>query len=336
MAEEELDERRTAILRAVVEEYIETAQPVGSGAVAPVVNVSSATVRNAMATLEQDGFLRQPHTSAGRVPTEKGYRHFVDAITQPAALDMASVQQVRSFFSTAHGELEQLLQDTSRLLSNLTDYAAVVVGPQQESAPIRSVQLVGLAPRVALLVVVLASGTVEKRTLELGEEVGDERLAAATAHLSRQLIGRSLGTLPDAVAGTGDARTDTVGAAALAALGAGDDNDADHVWVGGAARMAGAFDAVDTVRQVLSILEQQYVVVTVLQDVLDRGLHVAIGSETGLVPLAECSLVVAPYEVEGEPAGSIAVLGPTRMHYPQALAAVAVVSRRLGRHLTDQ
>ncbi|MBA2497393.1 MAG: hypothetical protein H0V33_09930, partial [Acidimicrobiia bacterium] len=131
MAEEELDERRTAILRAVVEEYIETAQPVGSGAVAPVVNVSSATVRNAMATLEQDGFLRQPHTSAGRVPTEKGYRHFVDAITQPAALDMASVQQVRSFFSTAHGELEQLLQDTSRLLSNLTDYAAVVVGPQQ-------------------------------------------------------------------------------------------------------------------------------------------------------------------------------------------------------------
>ncbi|MEJ7845996.1 MAG: heat-inducible transcriptional repressor HrcA [Acidimicrobiales bacterium] len=336
MADDELDERRTAILRAVVEEYIETAQPVGSGAVAPVVNVSSATVRNAMSSLEQDGFLRQPHTSAGRVPTQKGYRHFVDAITEPAALDMASVQQVRSFFSTAHGELEQLLQDTSRLLSNLTDYAAVVVGPQQESAPIRSVQLVGLAPRVALLVVVLASGTVEKRTLELGDEVGDERLAAATAHLSRQLIGRSLATLPEAVTPTGDARTDTVGAAALAALGAGDDNDADHVWVGGAARMAGAFEAVDTVRQVLSILEQQYVVVTVLQDVLDRGLQVAIGSETGLVPLAECSLVVAPYEVEGEPAGSIAVLGPTRMHYPQALAAVAVVSRRLGRHLTDQ
>ena len=99
--------------------------------------------------------------------------------------------------------------------------------------------------------------------------------------------------------------------------------------------MAGAFDAVDTVREVLSILEQQYVVVTVLRDVLDRGLQVAIGTETGLVPLSECSLVVAPYEVEGEQAGTIGVLGPTRMNYPQALAAVAVVSQRLGRHLTE-
>jgi heat-inducible transcriptional repressor len=99
--------------------------------------------------------------------------------------------------------------------------------------------------------------------------------------------------------------------------------------------MASAFEAVDTVREVLSILEQQFVVVTVLRDVLDRGLQVAIGSETGLLPLAECALIVSPYEVEGEHAGTIGVLGPSRMNYPQALAAVAVVSRRLGRHLTE-
>jgi len=107
------------------------------------------------------------------------------------------------------------------------------------------------------------------------------------------------------------------------------------VFVGGTARMASAFDAVETVKEVLAILEQQLVVVTLLQDVLDRGLNVAIGTETGMVPLSECSLVVAPYEVDGEPAGSIGVLGPTRMNYPQALAAVAVVSNRLGTHLSE-
>jgi len=115
---------------------------------APGVAVSSATVRNDMAVLEQEGYLRQPHTSAGRVPTDKGYRFFVDALTQPS-LDQSSAQQVRSFFNRAHGEIESMLQDTTRLLSNLTDTAAMVVGPpHQDVATVRSVQLVGLAPRV--------------------------------------------------------------------------------------------------------------------------------------------------------------------------------------------
>ena len=109
----------------------------------------------------------------------------------------------------------------------------------------------------------------------------------------------------------------------------------DQVFVGGTAQMAGAFEAVETVREVLGILEQQLVVVTLLRDVLDRGLTVAIGAETGMAPLAECALVVSPYVVEGETAGTIGVLGPTRMNYPQALAAVAVVSKRLGRRLSE-
>jgi heat-inducible transcriptional repressor len=330
-----LDERKAAILRAVVEEYIETAQPVGSGSVAPQVRASSATVRNEMVLLEQEGYLRQPHTSAGRVPTDKGYRFFVDTIAAPSKLAAGEIEQVRTFFDAAHGELEHLLHDTSRLLSDLTHYAAVVVGPDHETATIRSIQLVGLTPRAALLVVVLSTGAVEKHTLELADDTGDERLAAATAHLGAHLLRLPAGQVPKSLGGTGDAVTDRVCAEALAALRTSDDGDGGTVFVGGTARMAGAFDAVDTVREVLSILEQQYVVVSVLRDVLDRGLQVAIGTETGLVPLSECSLVVAPYEVEGETAGSIGVLGPTRMNYPQALAAVAVVSRRLGRHLTE-
>lgn len=330
-----LDERKAAILRAVVEEYIETAQPVGSSHIAPAVQVSSATVRNEMAALEQDGYLLQPHTSAGRVPTEKGYRYFVDTLRAPGRLVDEQAQQVRQFFARAHGEIEQMLHDTSRLLSDLTAHTGVVIGPAHEVAQIRSVQLVGLAHDVVLVVCVLSNGSVEKRTISVGAAVGDERLSAATAHLSAHLLGQSLASVDGApVPATGDAVTDAVVAAGISALRA-EGDEGEDVYVGGAARMADAFDAVETVRQVLGILEEQYVVVTVLRDVLDRGLQVAIGSETGLEPLAECSLVVAPYEVDGEGTGTIGILGPTRMNYPQAMAAVAVVSRRLGRRLTE-
>jgi heat-inducible transcriptional repressor len=331
-----LDERKAAILRAVVEEYIETAQPVGSGHVAkaPGIAVSSATIRNDMSTLEQEGYLLQPHTSAGRVPTEKGYRFFVDHLAGPPSLGRPESEQVRDFFARAHGELERMLADTSRLLSDLTQYAAVVVPPGPEAATIRSLQVVTLAAGVGLVVAVLSNGAVDKHTIDLPPDTGEERIAAATAHLAAHVVGSTVGTSP-VVPSTGDAVTDRITDAAIDALTHVDDADPEHVFVGGASRMAAAFDAVETVRQVLGILEEQYVVVSVLEDVVNRGLNVAIGTETGVEPLAECSLVVAPYEVDGENVGSIGVLGPTRMNYPQALAAVAVVSKRLGHRLSE-
>jgi heat-inducible transcriptional repressor len=331
-----LDERKAAILRAVVEEYIDTAQPVGSAHVvqSAAVAVSSATVRNDMAALEQEGYLRQPHTSAGRIPTEKGYRFFVDNLGAPASLARDDAVQVRSFFDHAHGELEQMLQDTSRLLGDLTSYAGVVVGARPADATIRSVQVVGIGPATALAVVVLSSGAVEKHTIELGQPVGDERIGAATAHLAAHFVGTPRHGLP-ALPATGDAATDDMCAKVLSSLQADGGADPDQVFVGGTSQVARAFDAIETVREVLGVLEQQYVVVTLLRDVLDRGLQVAIGTETGMAPLAECALIVAPYQAEGEPAGTIGVLGPSRMDYPQAMAAVAVVSHRLSQRLTD-
>ena len=329
-----LDERKTAILRAVVQEYIETAQPVGSTHVASAagVRVSSATVRNEMAVLEQEGYLTQPHTSAGRVPTDKGYRFFVDHLTHPGTLDSARRERVGDFFAATHGALEQMLADTSRLLAGLTNYASVVVGPPIQAAVVRSVQIVGLSARVAMVVMVLSNGSVENETMELADEVPETRLTAAGAHLSRCLGGRPLhdiGELPS----SGDVGVDEVADAALAAIR--NKVAAEPVYVGGASAMAQAFDAVDVVRRVLATLEQQYVVVTLVRDVLDRGLTVAIGGEHGVEPLAACSVVVAPVLVDGEPLGTIGVLGPTRMNYPQALAAVEVVSDRLGRRLAD-
>jgi heat-inducible transcriptional repressor len=331
-----LDERKAAILHAVVEEYIETAQPVGSAHVAQrsVLAVSSATVRNEMGVLEREGYLTQPHTSAGRIPTDKGYRMFVDSLA-PGNLGPAQSQQVRAFFARAHGELERTLADTSRLLSALTDYAAVVVGPTYEVATIRSVQIVGLGPRLALLVIVLSNGVVEKRPLELATEPSDVTLAAASTRLASLLAGRSWGGTAPPVLSSGDGSVDDIVTAGLDALAGPVEGDPGQVFIGGASRMAVAFDAVETIRGVLSILEEQYVVVGLLSDVLDRGLSVAIGAEHGVPSLADCSVIVAPYEIEGEQLGTVGILGPTRMHYEQALAAVAVVSRRLGRALSE-
>jgi len=333
-----LDDRKAAILRAVVEVYIDTAQPVGSSHVARLesVDVSSATVRNEMAALEREGFLVQPHTSAGRIPTDRGYRFFVDSLDGPVTLAPVQRHQVKEFFAHAHGELEQMLAETSRLLSSLTDHTAVVVAPQPEAATVRSVQLVGMGPTTILVVVVLSNGAIDKRTIELGADLDDERVAAADVLVNRVAIGFGLADAATLVVPpSGDPGVDDLAAAVLLALSVTSQNDPDHIFVGGAARTAAAFDAVQTVREVLDILEQQLVVVTLLRDVLDRGLSVAIGSETGLEPLAECSLVVSPYEIGGEPAGTVGILGPTRMNYPQALAAVAAVSQRLGRRLSE-
>jgi len=331
----DLDDRKAAILNAVVSEYIETAQPVGSTHITdtPGVQVSSATVRSEMAALEREGYLVQPHTSAGRIPTDKGYRFFVDHLGRPGTLGRHERHEVRKFFTHVHGEVEELLGRTSGLLADLTDYAAVVVGPSHDSATIRSVQLVGLGPRVALLVVVLSDGAVEKRAIELAPGVDDDMLATAATHLTAHLRGTTI-RHPAGVPDVHDQALDALvcsGLDALGSLGAAD--EPDHVFVGGSARMASAFEAVDTVRSVLSILEQQLVVVELIEAILERGLSVAIGTEHGFEPLASCALVVAPVSIEGEVAGTIGVVGPTRMNYPHALAAVQVVGERLGAHL---
>ena len=298
-----LDDRKAAILKAVVEEYIQTAQPVGSGAVSriPELSVSSATVRNEMGVLEREGYLVQPHTSAGRIPTDKGYRFFVDTITEPGRLGPAQSQQIRAFFATAHGELEKLLADTSRFLSDLTDYSAVVVRQVADPARIRSVQLVSLTPKVAVVVAVLASGAVDKHTLEWPDEPSPAQVAAASAHLAAHLTGAA-GRAPGRSCPAPTTRSWTAwsGRPSAALSRGGTDDQSSQVFVGGAARMATAFDAVSTIRQVLDILEQQFVLVTLIRDILDRGLSVAIGAEHGVQPLADCSIVVAPYEIEGE------------------------------------
>jgi len=329
-----LDDRKTAILRAVVEEYIATAQPVGSSHIAASdgVQVSSATVRNDMAFLEQEGYLAQPHTSAGRIPTDKGYRFFVDNLTPNGKLGVADQMKVGEFFDTATGRLEETLQRTSTLLAQMTNYAAVVLGPKKEVAVVRSVQLVGLSAHLATAVVVLSNGAVESEPIELAKTISEDELQRTTAHLSRLMVGKALGDMT-LTAATGDVVIDTLAKQVLAAM-SGRRTD-ESVFVGGASAMAEAFDAVEIVRSVLHTLEQQFVMVSLVRDMLNRGSSVAIGAEHGVEPLAACSVVLAPVIADGTTLGTVGILGPTRMNYPQALATVEVVSDRLGRRLAD-
>ena len=331
MIDDQLTERKEAILQAVVEEYMATARPVGSGLVTEqsALKVSSATVRKELGALEEEGFLHQPHTSAGRVPTDKGYRYFIDALMGPSSLDSAQNQRIDEFFAHSHGELERILRDTSRLLAGVTEYTAVVVAPNPDAASVRAVQLVSLEPQVVLMVVVLSNGGIERRTFELDADMTEMQVAVAQGFLAPAMID---GTESE-IESSGDASVDALISDAVASLEITGGLDG-RVHVGGRSSVAAGFDETEKVAQVLQLFERQLLIVTLIKDVLDRGLRVAIGHETGVQNLNECSLVVAPYKVEGSDAGSIGVLGPTHMNYPQALAAVAVISNQLGEHLT--
>ena len=324
-----VDDRRAAVLRAVVQQYIETSQPVSSSSVQDRkgINASSATVRSEMAALERDGYLQQPHTSAGRIPTDLGYRFFVDNLNESGKLGHTQQQSVRDFFDKASGEIEHMLHETGRLLTDLTGAASVVVAPDHDRATVRSAQLVPLADNVALAVLVLSDGTVEKCSIDVGDDSSDEDVVAASTRLAHYLNG----TRFDALSGA-DLPDNDLAKQAIDALRANHQHQ-DQVIVGGTALLASSFEAVEVVRNVLTILEEQLVVVTLMRDLLDRGVTVSIGNENKMQPLAHCSLVVAPTVVDGEQRGSIAVLGPTRMDYSQAISAVAVVSRNLGERL---
>ncbi|MCL5947965.1 MAG: heat-inducible transcriptional repressor HrcA [Actinobacteria bacterium] len=357
----EVEERRLAVLNAIVAEYIATAQPVGSVHVARLANlsVSSATVRTDMAVLEREGYLVQPHTSAGRVPTEKGYRFYVDHLACPGRLSMSHRIILKNFFSHLHGEVDSLLERSISLLARLTDYASVAVSyyTPDYSAPIRSIQVVGLASHSGLLVIVLGDGTVETQEIDFGQVVSDTVLSEVNAILQRNLVGQLINgelSATDWLGGSYGTRgsrqvhdrlldgrsvhgrpVDDIVSTVVAALGRmATAAKPEHVFVGGSSHVAAGFDAIDTVRSILSILEQQLVLVDFIEQVLDKGLSVAIGAnEHGNALLSECALVIAPFKIGGQDAGSVGVLGPLRMDYPLALAAVNAVGTGLSERL---
>jgi heat-inducible transcriptional repressor len=333
----EATDRRAAVLRAIVEEYVQTAQPVASQSIAQTrsLGVSSATVRNDMTQLERDGYIHQPHTSAGRVPTDLGYRYFVDHFADAAALPVPQRRAVADFFATAHSALEDLLHETSQLLAGITSHAAVVVGPGRDLVRVRSAQLVAIQPDLVLAIAVLSNGSIEKEVVTNTGDFDDQQLARASAALDATMREQSLTAVQVSVS-TGDRTVDDLVRFGAEALTRHASPGTEPLYVGGASKIVGdqdAFATAERAARLLEMLEQQVVVVSLVRDLLDQGVTVSIGSEHELDELRDCSIVLAPYAVDGQTAGTVGVLGPTRMDYQQALAAVAAVSQQLGRLL---
>lgn len=336
-----IDERRAEVLRAIVEEYVASAQPVASQRVVARkgLTVSSATVRNDMNSLERDGYIAQPHTSAGRVPTDRGYRYYVDHLAASAGLERAQQRAVSDFFEAAHRAMEDVLSQTSHLLARITNHAAVVVTPQGEAPTLRGVQLVDIGDGSVLMVLVTSTGSVQRVPLTgpAAEHASPELLARASTALTAATLGTPMGRAATWTR-TGDAELDALAASAMSLLSADDGaRSSSELFVGGASRIAqeAGFNDASTVRDLLELLEHQYLVVSLARELMSDGVNVRIGAENREVALRDCSLVIAPYRIDGRGVGTVAILGPTRMDYPGAIAAVDTVSRRLESHLSS-
>jgi heat-inducible transcriptional repressor len=341
---EELDERKASILRAIVSHYVGSGEPVGSKTLVDrfSLGVSSATVRNEMGALEEAGYIYQPHTSAGRIPTDHGYRYFVDSWGAQGALPANDARRVERFFGEPRWELEDALRETASLLSNLTDHAAVVFTPALDRSVVRKVELVRLSTDRAMLLMVTDTGRVENHVVVIPEEIADDDLEDAgrtldglvrdqTLHDAVGFIDSSHDRFPtelkDAVSNVARAMRDE-----LTRL------ETDRVFLEGTSNIVDEqkFSDLETVRQVIGALEHRRLVLEMLADALAAGsTSVRIGSENAAQEMQHCSVVVAPYGHEGQALGSLGVVGPTRMDYGRTIAAVNQVAIALGQMLRE-
>ena len=333
---EDMDARKAAVLAAVVKEHIDTAHPVGSQTVRDTagINVSPATIRSELVALERSGYLQQPHTSAGRVPTEKGYRHFVDSLER-GKLSTPKVQQLHSFIGTFQGEMKAMYEQITAKLADVTRYPAVIVGPGHGNATVRDAHLVDFDSRRILVVVTLSDMDVQKKVVNLDFDVTTDDVVIASAQLRALVLGTTLGDRIEVPA----LNTPVAKLVRRAAESLFDDTaqlDGEQVFVGGASKVADSIDTMESARQVLDVLEKQLVIVSLFKDLLQKGASVAIGSEHGYAPLAECAVVVAPLTIDGQNAGAVGLLGPTRMKYAEAIAAADVVSEQLTERLSSE
>ena len=337
---EELDERKRAVLRAIVTEYVSRGEPVGSKRVVDVarLEVSAATVRNEMAALEALGYIAQPHTSAGRVPTDKGYRRFVDDLRTDPALDGPRRELIEELLGDA-SDVEDLLARASSVLSQLTRLVSLVIAPAVDAARLKLCELVGLGPGTGLLLLVADTGRVEKRSVELPADATEADLDRVRTVLAEQVRGRRLGEVHATIARVVDDAPwelkDILQAVADAAAPRLAEDTVHHVFVGGQASLAGdeTFEREHLFR-VLQLLEERVTLARLLADATaDDRPTVRIGEENQVEDLRSASLVAQRYQLVT--AGSLGVLGPTRMDYATVLATVRAVADQLQASLTD-
>ena len=335
------DDRRFEVLRAIVTDYVDTQEPIGSKALVERhhLGVSSATVRNDMAVLEAEGYIAQPHTSSGRVPTDKGYRMFVDRISEVKPLSAAERRAILSVLDRGV-DLDDVLRRSVRLLAQLTRQVAVIQYPVLSTATVRHLEVVTLSPSRLLLVVITDTGRVEQRMVALGADRSEDDISRLRDMFSAALHGKRLEEASAAVAelaneAPGDIRDEVVLVETLVERGV------DRLVLGGTSNLArSAADfapmngGMDTV---LEALEEQVVVLKLLATTQRMGrVTVQIGEETQTENLRGTSVVSTGYGASGTIFGSVGVVGPTRMDYPGTIASVAAVAKYVGEVLAER
>ena len=328
-------DRRLAVLRAIVEDYVSTHEPVGSKALVErhSLGVSPATVRNDMAALEDAGYISQPHTSAGRVPTDKGYRLFVDRLATVRPMTSGEKRAITTFLDGAV-DLDDVVQRSVRLLSQLTRQVAVVQYPTLTRSTVRHIEVVEVGPTRLLVVLILSTGRVEQRLVETSAPVAIDDLAAMRAWINSATEGR---TILDAATSLQQIPNSPIAAPIVTTIleALSDERGAQRVAVAGASNLARYGDSFDTaVRPLLEALEEHVVLLTLLgEQAAGDSVTVRIGAEGPVQELAATSVVTAGYGPGVESVAALGIVGPTRMDYPSAMGSVHAVARYLSRIL---
>jgi len=336
-----LDDRKLTILRAIVTDYVSMQEPVGSRALVEryALDVSPATVRNDMAVLEEEGYITQPHTSAGRIPTDKGYRLFVDRLGTVKPLSMPERRAIQSFMDGAV-DIDDLVARTVRTLSRITHQVAIVQYPVLSNSTLRHVELVQLSPGRGLLILVNSSGQVDQHPLDTAgaeeSQIADlrGRLNAALVDLGPaaacERLDRLVAELPEDLKPLADAVAPTLKQLQT-------ESPSTRVVVGGVPNLTRFADQYETaVRPVLEALEEQVVLLKLLGEVTSSGeVTVRIGQENSYEPLRATSVVASGYGSRPDLRANLGVVGPTRMDYPSTMAAVRAVARYISRYLAE-
>jgi len=341
-----LTDRQKIILQILVDDYIRSAEPVGSRTISkrPDMSISPATVRNEMADLEELGFLEQPHTSAGRIPSQKGYRFYVDHLLQPEQFSERDVGTIRNAFVSKIDQMEQVVQQTATILSSLTNYTSIVLGPQVFTTSLRHIQLLPLSGRQAVALIVADNGHVENRIVTIPDGVAPEAIQHYVELLNRKLVGLPLHKLKSALNTViadelrrYSEQYDNVMSFLNQMMTPAEENAGAKIYLGGTTMILNQpeFRNIDKLKPLLDMFEQSDVLARLFEAGPTHGVQVRIGQENPLETVHECSLITASYMLNGEAVGTIGVLGPTRMDYGRVIGIMHHLSQNLSGILTQ-
>jgi heat-inducible transcriptional repressor len=338
-----LGKRKAYILATVVYEYIATAEPVGSQSLTQKYNlgISSATVRNEMAELEASGYLIQPHTSAGRIPSDSGYRTYVDRLMQPEELSDDERHRIRDELGDAARELDEIIDHTTRLLGRLSNNLAFVTKPQQEAQLFKHIQLIWLSPHTGVAIVVTSLGVAAQSLFELGAEVHPDDLTRFSNALNARFANRPLRDVAESEIGHAAQEvgvSDDLRAAVIAAALSARSSEQPTIAAAGAQNLLDQpeFQDLRKLRSILRIVEEQKTLYQIVADAMNADApSVKIGHELGNEELADLSVVTVPYRFGSQALGMLSILGPRRMPYGRLLALASGTAATLSQRLSD-